>query len=264
MARLSDREASQFPWDWEGWWARPNQLPPPGEWTTWLLLAGRGFGKTRTGAECVRSWVKRGHRRIALVSPTQGDIRKVMIEGPSGILNISPPWDMPAYEPSKGHKLTWPNGAVAYGYSSEEPERLRGPQHDAAWCDELAAWTYLQETWDMLMFGLREGTPKMVVTTTPKPLSILTGTGRDGAKLGLLNDPTCVITRGSSYDNRSNLAAEYFAKVIKPYEGTRLGRQEIQAEVLEDVPGALWSRGMIEATRTLQPPDEFTRVVVAI
>lgn len=265
LAQLSDREADEFPYDWEGWWARPNQLPPPGDWTFWLLLAGRGFGKTRTGAECVRSWVRRGARRIALIAPTQADIRQVMIEGPAGILATSPPWDRPAYEVTRRHRLTWPNGAVAHGFSAEEPDRLRGPAHDKVWCDELAAWGRLLETWDMMMFGLRDGEdPQVVVTTTPRPLSILTGTGQDGQRLGLLRDPRCVVTRGSTYENRSNLAPTFIDTVVKPFEGTRLGRQELEAEVLEDVPGALWTRGVIEATRCSQAPADLVRVVVAI
>jgi phage terminase large subunit-like protein len=236
---------------------RENQLPPPGAWRVWLLLAGRGFGKTRTGAEWVRHQVNRHKgRRVALVAPTAADARDVMVEGESGILAISPEWDRPHYEPSK-RRLTWPNGAIATTYSADEPERLRGPQHDAAWCDEIASWRY-PEAWDMLMFGLRLGDdPRVVVTTTPKPIRII----RE-----LIADPTTVITRGSTYDNRANLAPAFLAQIIKKYEGTRLGRQELNAEILDDVPGALWNRALIEATRwpVHKTVPDLIRVAVAI
>lgn len=254
IAGLSDEEALCLLYEW-GFWARPNQLKPGGDWLTWLLLAGRGFGKTRSGAEFIRDEVEAGRmKRVALIAPTAADIRDVMIEGDSGILSISSPWNRPSYEPSKRHRLTWANGAVAYGYSADEPERLRGPQHDGFWADELASWRY-PEAWDMLQFGMRIGMrPRGVVTTTPKPVKLI----RE-----LLADPTTAITRGSTYDNRANLADAFFDKVVKKYEGTRLGRQELQAELLEDVPGALWTRDLIEVTRLRHPPD-LTRIVVAI
>ena len=201
----------------------------------------------------MRAEVKAGRRRIALVGPTAADARNVMVEGESGILAISPDPERPLYEPSK-RRLTWPNGAVATTYSADEPERLRGPQHDAAWCDELGAWRY-PEAWDMLMFGMRLGAdPRTVVTTTPRPAKLI----RD-----LMRDPICVVTRGSSYENRANLAPAFFDQIIRKYEGTRLGRQELEAELLEDAPGALWSHGLIEASRLRLAP-EMTRVVVAI
>ncbi len=220
----------------------------------WLLLAGRGFGKSRTGAEWVREQVESGRsRRIALVAPTAADVRDVMIEGESGLLAICPPWNMPVYESSK-RRLTWPNGAIATTYSAEEPDRLRGPQHDAAWCDEVAAWRY-PETWDMLMFGLRLGVdPRCVVTTTPKPIPIIRN---------LLKNPTTAITRGSTYENRANLAEAFFEQIVAQYEGTRLGRQELYAEVLDDVEGALWTRALIDQHRVKVAP-ELKRIVVAI
>src|SRR6266403_4651730 len=237
--------------------ARLSKAADGGFWRVWLLLAGRGFGKTRTGAEWIRHQVNHHkRRRVALVAPTAADARDVMVEGESGILAISPEWDRPHYEPSK-RRLTWPNGAIATTYSADEPERLRGPQHDAAWCDEIASWRY-PEAWDMLMFGLRLGPdPRVVVTTTPKPIKII----RE-----LIADPTTVITRGSTYDNRFNLPAAFLAQIVNKYEGTRLGRQELNAELLDDVPGALWTRALIEAAR---PPIGFVlpdlvRVVVAI
>lgn len=234
--------------------ARPNQRPPAGDWRTLLILAGRGFGKTRTGAEWVRDLVENhGSRRVALVAPTAADARDVMIEGESGILAVSPGWDRPRYEPSK-RRLTWPNGAIATFYSADEPERLRGPQHDAAWCDELASWRH-PEAWDMLMFGLRLGAdPRVVVTTTPRPTRLLRS---------LVEDPAVAVTRGTTYENRANLAPGFLDQIVRKYEGTLLGRQEIAAEILDDLPGVLWSRRLIEAARVRTVPP-LARVVVAI
>jgi predicted phage terminase large subunit-like protein len=237
--------------------ARPNQLPPLGDWwQIWLLLAGRGFGKTRTLAEWVCAQVASGlASRIALVAATAADARDVLVEGESGILSVAPPWCRPVYESSK-RRLTWPNGAIATTYSAEEPDRLRGPQHDAAVCDELASWSR-PETWDMLQFGLRLGrNPRCLVATTPRPTKLirelLAREGRDVA-----------VTRGSTYENRANLAPRFFDQVIRQYEGTRLGRQELLAEVLEDTPGALWSHGIIDAARQAAAPS-LARIVVAI
>lgn len=236
-------------------WARPNQLAPGGSWTFWLLLAGRGFGKTRTGAEWVNERVQNGQaKRIALVAPTAADVRKVMVEGESGLLAISPPWNRPLFEPSK-LQLTWPNGAIAQLFSAEEPERLRGPQCDTFWADELAAWKKLQETWDMLQFGFRLGAdPRGVITTTPKPLPIvkeLVGDSRDADenKRGDKWTGQTVITRGSTYENKANLAPKFFQQIVTKYEGTRLGRQELDAHILDDMPGALWQRTSIDANR---------------
>ncbi len=231
-----------------------KQKPPPGDWRVWLLLAGRGFGKTRTGAELVRLRVgMRTARHVALVAPTAADARDVMVEGESGLLAIAPPWNRPEYEPSK-RRLTWENGAIATTYSADEPARLRGPQHDFAWCDELAAWRY-PEAWDMLMFGLRLGDdPRAVVTTTPRPTRLIKA---------LVADPKVAVTRGSTYDNKNNLAPAFLEQIVRRYEGTRLGRQELEAEILEDVPGALWTHGLIDATRVNTVPS-LTRIVVAI
>src|SRR5271154_5729898 len=219
IAALTPAEARALLYEW-AFWARPNQLPPNGEWRVWLVLAGRGFGKTRTGAEMIRARVTaRTAHRLALVAPTAGDARDVMVEGESGILAISPPWERPRYEPSK-RRLTWPNGAIATLFSADEPERLRGPQHDAAWCDELAAWRYPQ-AWDMLMMGLRLGAdPRGVVTTTPRPTKFI----RD-----LIADPTVVVPRGTTAENRANLAPAFLDQIVRRYKGTRLGRQELDA-----------------------------------
>lgn len=188
-----------------------------------------------------------------MIAPTAKDVRDVMVEGESGLLALCPSWNRPRWEPAKGH-LTWPNGAQAFTYSADQPERLRGPQHDAAWCDELAAWRR-PEAWDMLMFGLRLGTDlRAVVTTTPKPVRLV----RE-----LLKAKTTAVTRGSTYENRSNLAPAFFADIITKYEGTRLGRQELLAEVLDDVPGALWTRARIDAHRLEKAPD-LVRVVIGV
>lgn len=229
-------------------------MPPLGDWRIWLLLAGRGFGKTRSGAEYVRWQVQTGSaRRVALVAPTAADARNVMIEGESGLLEVCSSASQPHYEPSL-HRLTWPNGAVATTFSADEPNRLRGPQHDLAWCDELAAWRY-PAAWDMLMFGLRIGDdPRAVVTTTPRPIKLI----RD-----LLADPKVATTRGRTIENRANLAPAFLEQIVRRYQGTRLGRQELDAELLEDLPGALWQRGIIEAARIAALP-ELVRVVVAI
>ncbi|HJS32084.1 MAG TPA: terminase family protein [Alphaproteobacteria bacterium] len=252
---LSGEEAAALLYCWR-FWARPEQIAPDHRpWETWLLLAGRGFGKTRTGAEWVRAEVENGRRRrLALVGPTARDVRKTMVEGDSGILAIAPPWFRPRFEPSKS-RLTWPNGATADLYSAEEPERLRGPNHDGAWVDELAAWAYLDETWDNLELTLRGGEdPKRVVTTTPKPRKVL----RD-----LLADPHTAVIRGSTYDNAPNLAPAFLKRLERKYEGTRTGRQELHAELLEEAEGALWSRARLEAARVAQAPA-MKRVVVAI
>jgi len=221
-----------------------------------LILAGRGWGKTRSGAEWVREQVESGRfRRIALVAETAAEARSIMVEGPSGILSVGPPNKRPRWEPSK-KLLTWPNGAIAMTYSGDEPNQLRGPQHDAAWADEVAKWKYAREAWDNLEMGLRVGPdPRIVATTTPRPIPLLHT---------LLADPMTRTTRGSTYDNRENLARGYVDRLLKQYEGTRLGRQEIDAELLEDVPGALWTHGLIEAARVHGFPAERGRTVIAI
>lgn len=237
--------------------ARPNQLPPMDtDWLIWLLLAGRGFGKTRAGAEFVRAEVEAGRaRRIALVTSTAADGRDVVVEGESGLLAISTAWQRPTYEPSK-RRLTWPNGAIATLYSAEEADRLRGPQHDLAWADELAAWSD-PAAWDMLMFGLRLGKrPRAVVTTTPRPTKLI-------RELVKREGQDVVISRGSTQENAANLAPAFLAEIVRRYQGTRLGRQELDAELLEDVVGALWQREWIDQTRLAEAP-ELIRIVVAI
>jgi phage terminase large subunit-like protein len=236
---------------WE-FWARPEQIAPEGDWPIWLVKAGRGWGKTRVGAEWVRGQ-KEKVGRIALIGPTAADVRDVMVDGDSGLISISPPWDKPEYQPSK-RRIVWKNGSVAYMYSADEPERLRGPQHGAAWCDEIGSWRY-PDTWDMMMFGLRLGkNPKVVATTTPRPTPLMKQ---------IQSMSSTVITRGSTYDNRANLAASFFSSIITKYEGTRLGRQELEGHDLDDNPGALWNREIIDAARVRKAMD-MARIVVAV
>lgn len=236
-------------------------MAPPGDWPVWVYLAGRGAGKTRSGAEWVREKVKAGAGRVALIAPTAGDARDVMVEGVSGLMAVCWAGDRthagetlgrPVYEPSK-RRLTWANGAIATLFSAEEPDRLRGPQHEAIWCDELAAWQDPQGAWDMAMFGLRLGSaPQAMVTTTPKPLPIV----RE-----LVRDQRNVVTRGTTYDNRRNLATAFFVQIAGKYEGTRLGRQELEGEILEEAEGALWRRDMI---RNVHDRPAMLRVVVGV
>lgn len=235
--------------------ARPDQLPPKDDtWSTALYLAGRGWGKTRTGAGWIISRAEANPKaRIALVGRTAADVRDVMLEGESGILAKSPPWFQPRYEPSK-RRVTWPNGAIATTYSGDKPDQLRGPQHTDAWADELAAWRY-RDAWDQLQFGLRLGDrPRAIVTTTPRPTPLIKE---------LLADPASHVVRGSTLDNRANLSPRFLDRMLARYEGTRLGRQELNGEVLDDNPGALWKRSDIDASRVTDTP-ELTRIVVGV
>ena len=219
------------------------------------MLGGRGAGKTRAGAEWVRTQVEGTQAgRIALIGETYADAREVMVDGPSGLLVISSASMKPKYEASR-RRLLWPNGAVAQVFSATEPESLRGPQFDAAWADELAKWRYAEAAWDMLQFGLRLGErPRQVVTTTPRPVPLVKRLLKDGAT---------AVTKASTYANRANLADAFFRSVITRYEGTRLGRQELDAELIDDNPHALWNRALLEENRVAALP-ELTRVVVAV
>jgi phage terminase large subunit-like protein len=259
-------ETAKFDWPHH---ARLNQLEPAGEWSFWMILAGRGFGKTRTGAEWVRSQVCGStpltggrYRHIALVAETAADARDVMVgdgKGPgegSGLLQVHPKDFMPVYESSKD-RLTWPNGAVAMIYNATDPDQLRGPEHDGAWIDELAKFALAQEVWDQVQFGLRQGPqPRALITTTPKPTKLLKA---------IIADPRTHVTRGRTADNIANLAPTFVSSIMAKYGGTRLGRQELDAELLEDTPGALWKLSDIETAR-IQPTQLPTlrRVVVAI
>ena len=241
LSTLSAEELLALRYDWP-LWARPEQLPPDDqEFSVFLYLAGRGSGKTRAAAEWVRK-VAREHPgcRIAIVARTAADVRDVCIEGESGLLAVHPPSERPDYEPSK-RRVRWRNGSQAMTASADEPDILRGPQFHAAWADELATWGRLDEAWANLSFGLRLGDqPQCVVTTTPRPIRLL----RD-----LLKSPTSIVRRGSTFDNALNLSASALAGLRAKYEGTRVGRQELYGELLDDVPGALWNRAMLDGAR---------------
>lgn len=235
-------------------------------YAVWLYLAGRGAGKTRSGAEWVRYQVYKGCKHGGLISATTQDIRKVMIEGPAGILAVCHDDDVdingqhmgkPEYSPSIGHRLTWRNGAIAHCFSAEEPDRLRGPQHDFVWADELAAWHYVQDTWDMVMFGLRLGlNPQVMISTTPRPIPLIRW---------LMKSKNTILTKSSTLANRANLSERAVQDMITRYSGTRIGRQELNAELLEEMEGALWNREIIEACFLGQRViPHFKRIVVAI
>ena len=256
LKTLSNEEAAALLHQWRGFLARPEQLAPDGDWDTWLALAGRGFGKTRLGSEWIREEVAKRPQRIALVAETAADARDVMVEGDSGILSVYPSGEAPIYEPSK-RRLTWSNGSVATLFNATEPSQLRGPQFDLAWCDELAKWRYAQETWDMLQFGLRLGSdPRSLVTTTPRPIQLIKDivAGKEGV---------AAITRGSTMDNASNLASKFLSRIQARYAGTRLGRQELNGEILGDLPGALWRMDALDLYRATKAPD-MDRILVSI
>jgi len=237
-------------------WARQNQIAPEGDWRTWLILAGRGWGKTRSGAEWVNEMARTGtYKRMHLVGATASDIRDIMVEGPSGIIDTSPPWFRATYYPTK-RRIEWPNGTWALCFSADEPERLRGEQCEAAWCDELAAWRY-PEAWQQLMLGLRLGKqPRVIVTTTPRPTKIIKN---------LVKAESTEVTHGITFENFDNLAAAFTEEIVSQYEGTRDGRQELYAEILSDAEGALWKTDQIEEFRVEKAKvPEMEHVVVAI
>ncbi len=239
--------------EWYEHGARPTQRPPQGDWRTWLILAGRGWGKTRTGAEWIRS-LRHSAARIAIIAPTFADARDTCIEGESGLRAICRDGEIVKWNRSIG-ELEFDTGAKVRLFSGDRPDRLRGPQHHAIWVDELAAFQYPQAAWDMAMFGLRLGdNPRAIVTTTPRPIPIIKQ---------LLASVTTCITRGSTYENRENLAPAFFDQIVSKYEGTRLGRQELNAELIDDVDGALWNRDMIERCRTLKS-ENIVRIVVGV
>ena len=256
---LSEEEARALLYEWQGFWARPKQRIPETLGTDhfiWMLLAGRGFGKSRSGAEAVKYLVEEcGYRHVALVGRTAADVRDVMVEGPSGLLSVYPPEQRPIYEPAK-RRITFHNGATATTYSADKPDQLRGPQHDLAWCDELAAWRY-EDAWDQLQFGMRLGTaPITIITTTPRPTKLIKE---------LAKDPDVYLTVGTTFENAANLAGPALKRLLDRYHGTRLGQQELEARILSDTPGALWTRAMIDLHRKKQVdvPD-LVRVVVGI
>jgi phage terminase large subunit-like protein len=264
LEQLGPKKTEELQHTWE-FWARPEQLEPTGDWNIWIALAGRGWGKTRAGVEWVRHQIKSGKKRIAAVAPTNSDIRRVMVEGESGFLNVCWKNDKtyrggklgyPNWSPTN-RTLTWENGAKVEFYSAEDPERLRGPQFHAAWADEVAAWRNQQDVWDMLQFTLRLGRkPRVMVTTTPKPTKLMRA---------LIASPQSHITRGSTFDNIDNLAKPFLETIKKEYEGTRLGNQELYAEMLEEADGALWTTEVLDGC-TVEQKDipELNRIVVSI
>ena len=236
--------------------ARPKQLPPQGAWRVWFIRCGRGWGKNRTGAEWILQRVREGFTRIALVGETKADVRDTMIEvGDSSILRCARPEERPLYEPSK-RRLTFPNGAIAIAYSGDDPDQLRGPQHDSGWVDELAKFQYPKETWMNLLMGLRIGpNPQVLITTTPRPIQILKE---------IQADPGTVLVTGSTRENEENLSPEFIAEITRRYAGTRLGRQELEGEILDDNPLALWKRDVIENLRVREAPPRLVRIVVGV
>lgn len=263
---VQDKEIGKVPWlcNQDGCDGRPHpgrqgrharlaQRPPDWEWDVWMALAGRGWGKTRTGAEWSISKA-REQERGALIGPTAADTRDILVQGESGILACAPATFRPVYEPSK-RKLTYPNGAIQMCYSADEPDRLRGPQHHYGWFDEMAAWRYIQHAWDMAQLGMRLGDhPQIFVTTTPRPLPLIKA---------LLKDERTAVSRGTTYDNLHNLAETFQRAVVSKYAGTTLGRQELNAEVLEDLPGALVARRHIDNNR-VQTAPEMVNIVVGM
>lgn len=287
LAKLTPSQRTALLYDWTGWWARPNQLAPTdtaegaywrfespdptpehpapkprwlpavprSDWTYWLVCAGRGFGKTRTGAE----WVRRKIRTtdyVNLIAPTSADLRRVMIEGPSGILAVCPDGERPLYKPGVGGsgELHWPNGAKSLLFSADEPDRLRGPAHGALWADELASWRYA-DAWDQAQFGLRLGDwPQACITTTPKVVPVFKA---------VLSDPGAIVSRGTTRENAINLARPFLSHVVGKYAGTRLGRQELDADLLEDNAGALWRRSVLDSSRVAICPP-LQQVVVGV
>jgi phage terminase large subunit-like protein len=260
LGGLSQNALLALPWLFE-FWALPHQLPPRGAWKTWVIMGGRGAGKTRAGSEWVRSQVEGAGpndpgraRRVALVGETVDQVREVMVMGESGILACSPPDRRPEWQASR-HQLLWPNGAVAQVFSAHEPESLRGPQFDAAWADELGKWKKASEAWDQLQFALRLGrNPQQVVTTTPRNVGVLKA---------ILKNPSTVITHAPTEANRAYLAESFLAEVQARYGGTRLGRQELEGLLIEDEEGALWTSAMLERARVRELPT-VNRIVVAV
>ncbi len=251
---LPDWEAEILYYDWD-FWARDAQKIPAWEWRVWFLMGGRGVGKTRVGAEVTR---KKSDEvsRINIVGRTAADVRDVMIEGPSGILEVSPPWNRPKYNVGK-RRLTWDNGARALCFSADEPNLLRGPQCGFGWLDEIASWRYLEDTWNNFMFGLRLGSnPQAVATSTPRPVKVV-------KKLVADDGRTVHVTRESTYANRRNLAEGFFVDIVSAYENTRLGQQEIYGQVLDDNPHALWTTELIDDTRVNKVP-KFDKIVVGV
>ncbi|MBV8439018.1 MAG: DNA-packaging protein, partial [Hyphomicrobiales bacterium] len=254
LETMTPAECAQIFHDWS-FWARPDQAPPPGDWIIWLTLAGRGAGKTRAGAEAVRNWVET-YPIVNLIGATVADVRDIMILGESGILACCRRDERPRFL-ADASRLEWPNGAVSLLFSAEEPDRLRGKQHMKLWCDELAAWRQ-PDAFDQALLGLRLGDkPQAIVTTTPRPTRIIKQ---------LATDKDTIVTRGSTFDNKAHLARAFFERITARYQGRVIGRQELFAEIVEETPGALWTRALIERQRIAPEaaPRELAEVVVAV
>ncbi|GGN43792.1 large terminase [Novosphingobium indicum] len=260
LRTLSDTEREEVQTHWK-LWARSEQLPPPGDWRTWLIMAGRGFGKTRAGAEWARAVADTDPQaRIALVGASLPEVRAVMVEGESGLLGVCPLRHRPEFEPSL-RRISWPNGAQALLYSAGDPETLRGPQHSHAWCDEIAKWDNASQratrAWDNLLFGLRLGEhPRLVATTTPRAVPLV-------RRLMEEADDALAVTRGCTEDNRANLPGRFVRDIRRQFGKSLLGRQELDGELLDDIEGALWTRALIEQCRETEAP-ELVRVVVGV
>lgn len=255
LAHLTVSELTHLIYDWQIW-ARAKQLPPEGDWVIWLIMAGRGFGKTRAGAEWIRSVAMAGTSAlIALVGHTMDDVRHVMVEGQSGILTISPSEERPLWFPSK-RLLVWPNGVRARCYSAEDPSQLRGPEHEKAWCDEIAKWRYSQ-TWENLMLGLRAGQkPQVMATTTPRPIRWLTE---------LVQLPEVQLVQGHSKENHANLATGFIEMMARHFKDPALLAQELEGRLMTEMPNALWDRQMLDQCRAAPPSrDQLTSVVIGV
>jgi phage terminase large subunit-like protein len=254
IARLTDEEAAELYYDWS-LWARPDQIAPEGEWVYWLILAGRGAGKTRAGAETVRTWA-RAYPFVNLIGATRQDAREIMVTGESGLLAVCPPEERPRF--ARGaDRLEWPNGAISQIFSAEEPDRLRGKQHAKLWLDELAAWRD-PDAFDQAMLGLRLGDkPQAVITTTPRPSKLIKQ---------LLDSPDAVVTRGSTYQNARFLADKFLTRIAARFDGRAIGRQELYGEIVAEAPGALWTRALIERQRLPKnaPPAEYVEIVIGV
>jgi phage terminase large subunit-like protein len=263
LQSLSDAQCLAIVYDW-AFWGRPDQQMPPGDWFIWLIMTGRGWGKTRTATENISRMLRGPSPLVAppgapslmsFVADTAFDMRQYSVEGPSGFLNVGPPDHRPRYRGAPINTLTWPNGAKALLFSAEDPEVTRGASGSFFWWDELAKARRAEDGWTNMLFGMREGSPRGIVTTTPRPVPLIKR---------LINSPSTHLTVGSTWANRANLAPVYYREVIEPLIGTRTGRQEIDAELLEDLPGALWTRSMIDDARKPVKLPDMQRIVVAV
>jgi phage terminase large subunit-like protein len=254
LAGLTAEEAAELYYDWS-LWARPDQIAPEGDWVYWLILAGRGAGKTRAGAETVRAWA-RAYPIVNLIGATRQDAREIMVMGESGLLAISPPDERPRFVRA-ADRLEWPNGAVSQIFSAEEPDRLRGKQHMKLWLDELAAWRD-PDAFDQALLGLRLGAkPQAIVTTTPRPTKLIKQ---------LIDSPDAVVTRGSTFDNAKFLADGFLTRIASRFDGRAIGRQELYGDIIEEAPGALWTRALIERQRLPRdtPKADYVEIVIGV